>query len=489
MAACLLGAAGITTLVVDKQADIYDRPRAVALDHEIARVLQNIGLGEALTRFSEPFSASEYYGVDGQLIKRLDMLPPPYPLSWTPSMVFLQPALEEALRAHLKHYACVQVSLGPELVGIQQGADSVVAMLRQPEGGETRVEARYVLACDGASSTTRRLVDMSFEDLDFDQPWLVVDVRANERGVAKLPKVSMQRCDPRRPTTYIVATGNHRRWEIMLLRGEDRFEMERPERVWELLSDWMGPQDGTLWRAASYRFHALVAKPWRRGRVLVAGDAAHQQPPFLGQGLCQGVRDAANVTWKLARVLRGESSPGLLDTYETERAEHVRNLTITIKSIGKLVSERDVNLARERDARLLVEAGGTVRSQPRQDLMPTLTAGCLGSGALRGTMFPQPMVQTAQGPRRLDDVVGGGWRLVLAGADVPAGLRERLTRLGVRSLIVSRDIVEQDAVLTAWFSRAGALAAMVRPDHYVFGTIADATKLPVFVEELEAALA
>jgi len=175
-----------------------------------------------------------------------------------------------------------------------------------------------VIGCDGASSTVRRLAGIALEDLVFDEPWLVVDVKVEPHALAGLPQNSAQFCDPARPASYIVGPGNHRRWEIMLLPGEDPLQMAQPDAVWPLLSKWLTPEDGELWRAAAYRFHALVADDWRRGRVFIAGDAAHQQPPFIGQGMCQGLRDVANLLWKLDRVMRGQSSPRLLDSYTVE---------------------------------------------------------------------------------------------------------------------------------------------------------------------------
>jgi 3-(3-hydroxy-phenyl)propionate hydroxylase len=346
VAACLLGAYGISTLVVDKTDGVYDKPRAVSLDHEIARVLQNIGIGEALEAHVAPFTASEYFGVDGQLIKRLDMLPRPFPLGWTPSMVFMQPALEALLRDRAGQFSSVDIGLGVELLDLKQDSEFVTASLRSGDRELATVRSRYLLGCDGASSTVRRLVGISLDDLGFDQPWLVVDVLANERGLAKLPNVSAQYCEPARPTSYIICTGNHRRWEFMLLPGEDPGSMETPDQVWRLLNRWIAPGDAELWRSANYRFHALVAADWRKGRVFVAGDAAHQQPPFLGQGMCQGIRDVANLSWKFERVLRGESSERLLDSYGIERNGHVRRLHTIIKGIGAIVGERDVSEAR-----------------------------------------------------------------------------------------------------------------------------------------------
>lgn len=489
IAACLFGQAGLNTLVIDSVAEIYDKPRAVALDHEIARVLQGLGLGEALAACAEPFTDSVFFGAQGQVIKRLTMLPPPHPQGWTPSMVFMQPQLEQAVRDHVRRYASVTVELGRTLTGLTQGPAGVTLQIEGPEGAET-VAARALIGCDGASSTTRKLAGLGLTDLGFDEPWLVVDVLANEAGLARLPKTSVQYCEPARPTTHVICTGVHRRWEFSLNPGEDPRVIAQPEAVWRLLSRWITPDEATLWRSAAYRFHALVATEWRQGWVFLAGDAAHQQPPFLGQGLCQGIRDVANLGWKLIRVLRGEASPALLDSYGRERGGHVRGLTGTIKKIGQLIGQRDPAAAAERDAHLIAEAGGDVQPQPRQDLMPALVAGFLGPEGQpgRGMLFPQPWLMTPAGRVRMDDAAGHGFRLVTtttAGASLDAamgGLGGSVIALGAGHW------QEADGIAAAWLGARSARFALVRPDHYVFGTAADEAGALALIAGAKAAL-
>jgi 3-(3-hydroxy-phenyl)propionate hydroxylase len=214
-------------------------------------------------------------------------------------MVFTQPPVEAALREHAAAYDSVEVELGTELLGFDQSPTHVTLHLRDDKEATRSVTADYMIACDGASSGTRQQLGITFEDLVFDEPWLVVDLQINNAALRKLLETAAQFCDPSRPTSFIIGPGNHRRFEIMLLPGEDLREMEEPAQVWRLLARWIKPDDATLWRAASYRFHALVAREWRRGRVFLAGDAAHQQPPFIGQGMCQGIRDVGNLVWKL----------------------------------------------------------------------------------------------------------------------------------------------------------------------------------------------
>ncbi|WP_257170440.1 bifunctional 3-(3-hydroxy-phenyl)propionate/3-hydroxycinnamic acid hydroxylase [Bradyrhizobium sp. SRS-191] len=484
--ASLLGRAGIATLAIDRAREIYDKPRAIALDHEIMRLFDNLGIAGEVSRYVAPFPASEHFGAQGQLIRRIDMVGEPYPLGYTPSMVFTQPPVEQVMRDRVARCPSVTVELGTTLVDIRQDAQRATAVLTREDGATREVSADYVIACDGASSTVRQTLGIHFDDLDFDEPWLVVDLRVNVTGAGKLPKTAAQFCNPARPTTFIIGPGNHRRFEIMLRPGEDRHAMEQPEQVWRLLAPWLSPDDGELWRAASYRFHALVASRWRQGRVLLAGDAAHQQPPFIGQGMCQGLRDAANLGWKLIRVLRAESPDTLLDSYEAERSTHVRELTTRIKAIGRVICEQDPAAAAARDARILAEGGGAPRTITRQEIVPPLTTGLLATkaNAANGTLFPQPWIVRDSGRALLDTIAGSGWRLVCNGsADIADGAA--IPPAGITTVAIGGSgLQEESGVVARWFERHGCGAALVRPDHYVYGLAKDAPELASLLSEL-----
>jgi len=495
VATSLLGSHGIRTLAVDRHRVVYDKPRAIALDHEILRLFDNLGVADRVLPHVAPFPASQHFGAQGQLIRRIDMVPQPYPLGYTPTMVFTQPPVEAALRDHAASYDSVEVSLGTELLDLDQTDERVTLRLRSDDGQTRTVTASYVVACDGASSGVRRGLGIEFEDLVFDEPWLVVDVLMHEGALGRLPQTAAQYCDPARPASFIVGPGIHRRWEIMLLPGEDPRAMEQPAGVWALLSRWITPEDGVLWRAASYRFHALVAREWRRGRIFLAGDAAHQQPPFLGQGMCQGLRDVSNLAWKLQRVLDGRSGDALLDTYAEERGDHVRELTTRIKAIGRVICERDPEAARARDERILADGGGQPRTLTRQEIVPPLREGLLapGSDPGRGTLFPQPRVLCGAGSILMDAAFGAGWRLVIddrEGFDLPATVLREADEIGLRVLRLhtgeavtdagegdGASLVENDGVLARWFDAHGCHAAIVRPDHYIYGVASDGPSL------------
>jgi 3-(3-hydroxy-phenyl)propionate hydroxylase len=501
VATSLLGDRRIRTLTIDRHRAVYDKPRAIAIDHEILRILDNLGVAERVRPYIAPFPASQHFGAKGQLIRRIDMVPEPYPLGYTPSMVFTQPPVEAALRQHAQAYPDVTVELGTELTTLSQTKDGVTMQLRGDDGAARTVTADYVIACDGASSGIRQQLGIAFEDMVFDEPWLVVDLQVAEAALGKLPQTAAQFCDPARPTTFIIGPGRHRRFEIMLLPGEDPRVMEEPDHVWRLLRKWLTPADAKLWRAASYRFHALVAAEWRRGRVLLAGDAAHQQPPFIGQGMCQGIRDVANLVWKLDRVLRGQSGAALLDSYGEERSTHVRELTTRIKAIGHVICERDPVAAETRDARILAEGNGEPRTITRQDIVPPLQRGLLATTphAANGTLFPQPWVRTEVGRQLLDTACGAGWRLVLdAGSDLAAapaiddrarGLGMRVIRIGKAQGAATEGVAaEENGIVARWFGRHECAAAIVRPDHYVYGVGTDAPSLSAMMSEISSRL-
>jgi 3-(3-hydroxy-phenyl)propionate hydroxylase len=488
VAACWLGQMGVKTLVVEKSRTIWDIPRAVALDHEILRVFQNIGVVERILPHTAPFGASEHFGASGQLIRRIDVVEPPYPFGYLPNMVFRQPPVEAILRSRAQEHPPVTVRLGAELIGLIEKQGSVSVSIRGEDGTTQIVDAKYIVACDGASSTVRRLLELPLDDLGFDEPWLVVDVLVNEDALAKLPTVCAQYCDPFRPYTYIIGTGNHRRWEIMLNPGEDPRAQESEDTVWHLLSRWLQPADGKLWRASSYRFHALVAGVWRKDRIFLAGDAAHQQPPFLGQGMCQGIRDVTNLCWKLKSILHHEWTDALLNTYEDERKQHVTTLTARIKEIGAAICIRDKDAACKRDEELLQRGGGQAWVVTRQEIVPPLRSGLtrddLGLGG--GTLFPQPRIATKTGSALLDEAAGVGWRLMIDGRRSTQLLHSE--EKGLNSIVIGGGGLEElDGVAAKWFDTFGCQFAIVRPDHYVYCGFGDAHSAKCAWDELSSA--
>ena len=286
----------------------------------------------------------------------------------------------------------------------------------------------------------------------------------------------------------------------MILPGENADEINRPACIWELLSPWLRPDQARLWRSATYTFHALVAEKWRTDRVFLAGDACHMMPPFLAQGMVQGVKDTANLSWKLARVLRG-GSERLLDTYEAERRSLVREVIEITKRLGRVICELDPEKARARDAELLAAMDTGQGVQIRQNLFPPIRHGLVGRGADgslspgAGEPCPQPWVVGPVGRMRLDDVLPSGFNLLVGDIDTPLGLLGQASELGVAVHRVARSpservsLTEGDGLLSNWLSAKGACAVLVRPDHMVFGTAADVRQAEGLLRELRSDLA
>lgn len=502
----LLADQGLRVAVFDRLDGLYPLPRAIGLDHEALRIWQALGLADALAPHLAPYRPSEYRGVDGQLIKRLDMAPPPHRLGWAPNWVFDQPAVEGVLRTHLAAQPQVHMLLGTEVTALDDLGDQVVATVQAGSGPPQRWTARYAVACDGGASPVRKRLGIGLDDLGFDEPWLVVDARVRPGKLASLPQTQVQYCEPERPSTFVVGPGNHRRWELMLLPGEPLHEHWSPEQLWPLLARWITPDDAELWRAAAYRFHGLVAQRWRAGRVLLAGDAAHMTPPFMAQGMVQGLRDAANLAWKLARVVQHGAAPTLLDSYEAERKPHVVATTQAAIGLGRVICERDPAAARQRDARLLADGGGTVPTTVRQSMLPDLAGGLIVCGSPgAGSLCPQPWVSAPSLQRRgwLDDVGGGGVRVLaldeaLTPADAAsihaalAPVQGRLMRLGAAPGASDGgpglQFCEEATLVADWLRGLGARLVLVRPDHVVFASAIDTPQLLHHLAALSAAM-
>jgi 3-(3-hydroxy-phenyl)propionate hydroxylase len=287
----------------------------------------------------------------------------------------------------------------------------------------------------------------------------------------------------------VIGPKNHRRFEIALNPGETAEDFKDEQHIWNLLSKWLKPEDATLWRHACYEFHALVAQRWRVDRAFIAGDAAHQQPPFLGQGMCQGIRDVVNLSWKLEQAIKFPLSTQILDSYELERKGHVKALTAKIIEIGKIVGQRDEAKATSRDQHLLQEANGQIKPSARQDVQPKLSSGFFSpkSHPKQGTLFPQPLIRLQGQEQLMDDALGTGWRVfacaTLSKHDSPQGnTSQHALKLSDNEMLISMltdlqfkwfefELPTQDPqhLLETWFSQAQAKWVIIRPDHYVYG--------------------
>lgn len=474
--AIALGMRGHTVSVVERWPAPYPLPRAVHFDHEVGRILAGLGIADTLRACTEPAEVYEWRNADGVVLLRFGRIGLG-PSGWPESSMFSQPDVEAALNARAGDLDTVTIHRGLTVTGVSQHGDG--ARVVADDG--TVFAGRYVVGCDGANSTVRAEAGIAMVDLGFFHDWLIVDVILDEPRV--FDPINVQICDPARPTTMVSGGPGRRRWEFMALPGETLDELNAVDRAWELLAPWdVHPANATLERHAVYTFGARYAERWRDGRVLLAGDAAHLMPPFAGQGMCAGVRDAANLAWKLDAVLSGVADEAVLDAYELERLPGTRAAIEFSMELGRVICVADPAEAAARDAAMApaVGAGLTEAADP-----PPLADGVIGVGSPgAGTVS----VQGTTAGVWLDEAVGTGWRLIAVGADpddVDAAERQWFASLGGTCVAVA----EPGAGLGEWFGSLGARYAVIRPDHVVFATAANAAGATAVVADLRRQLA
>ncbi len=481
----LLGQAGHRILVLEREEEVYQLPRAVHFDCEVMRIFQGMGLTERLLPFTRVPRRCEFWTADRRILLNLSM-DTDNDQGWASDYMFHQPSLEKELRtAALEHDGVEVRYAGLETIR----PDEEGVSLTLADGSEVR--ARYAVGCDGAASRVRTQLGMELEDLGFDEPWMVVDLR----GARGLPDFAVQHCDPARPTTLVPGALDFYRFEFMLREDEHDDEMRRPETLRALLENWLDPDSVEIIRSAVYRFHAIVARDWLRGRVALAGDAAHQTPPFLGQGMCAGIRDAANLAWKLDRVLAGRSSAALLEAYGSEREPHVREYIERAVEAGKIICTQDPALAAVRDEQMLAQKE---RGERPDTSLPPAGPGCFraGSHALVGRLAPQYRVRDEGGETLMDDATGGGFRLILRDESVPPeALRGFEGTVAVWSDETggapagARRLVDAEGRAKSFFEAQGIHAFVTRPDNLVFGVAERAEDVADLVAALGEALA
>ncbi|MCU1752944.1 bifunctional 3-(3-hydroxy-phenyl)propionate/3-hydroxycinnamic acid hydroxylase [Pseudomonas sp. 6D_7.1_Bac1] len=419
--AALLGRYGVKTLVLDKTHEVVLMPRAIALDNEALRILQLAGLSEdAFEKIAIP-EVRMHSPVLGQFGRANTA----GCIDGHPKLVtFYQPDLERAMRSQVSRLKSVTSLGGFELESLVEESDCVVASVRDQEGHSHSVRAQYVVGADGASSRVRTLIGQEFEGQTYAEDWLIVDVM--NRHKSAIDHIEFL-CDPRRPTPHMPAPGGRERWEFMLQPGESREELESPESIARLIAPWIKPQELEIERKAVYRFHARCCNKFSKGRVFLAGDAAHITPPFVGQGLVAGLRDGANLAWKLAWVLRGYAAPAVLDTYDVERRPHAQAMINLAKLMGRLVMPKNRIAAFFIHGlmRMLTLTPATRRYFEQLDIKPKnifkhglFVKHRRGDKLVRGSLFPQAWVRNMQKQIQLsDDALGDNLTLVGFGVD------------------------------------------------------------------------
>ncbi|MFA3842596.1 bifunctional 3-(3-hydroxy-phenyl)propionate/3-hydroxycinnamic acid hydroxylase MhpA [Streptomyces aureus] len=497
MLSILLGKAGHDVIVLERWPSPYDLPRAVHFDDEIGRIFQAAGLSDEVRAVTDPVPDHyEWRNHAGEALVRIDWSGTG-PSGWPTASFFSQPQLEAVLSKAAQEVPTVTVHRDCEVVGLEP-RDEHVRLITAGSDGPGEVRARYVIGADGANSFVRSGMATTVTDLGFFYDWLIVDTFPHED--ATWSPMNWQLCDPERPTTIVSGGPGRRRWEFLRLPHESVEELNTSETAWRLLEPWgRTPDNTTIERHTVYTFQARWVDRWREGRLLLAGDAAHQMPPFAGQGMCSGLRDAMNLAWKLDLVLAGSADPDLLDTYTSERSDHVQHAIGMSMALGQVICVLDPEEAAARDTRMIATG-----ADPRHAL-PATPPAVLGDGVLKrgadgnraagvGHLTPQYRV-THQGQTALLDELAGDGFTILTDSQAPcdaldAADRDFLDSIGASIVALYADQAPPDAYLDTdngylpHMREHQHVAAVVRPDFYLFGAAATGQELHELIGQL-----
>lgn len=485
--AIMLGRRGHSVLVLDRNQAGYPLPRAVTHCSDFARILQSVGLApDRIPAITQPYDDMYVWrNGAGQTLVEVDWSGQGES-GWYNTYFFSQPALEDALDGIVAGLPSVCVKRGWEAVQLVQGEETAAVTVQHTDTGrQATVTSSWVIGADGANSAVRKWAGIEWHDEGYFYDWLVVDVEP--RPELDFPHVAAQSCDVRRPSTMVPGGPGRRRWEFMRLPGESKESLNSAETAWQLLKPYgLTPDNARLERHSVYTFQACWATSWREGRVLLAGDAAHLMPPFAGQGLGAGARDAMNLGWKLDTVLRRLAADDLLDTYGEERLRHAVAFVEFSTELGRIICITDPEEAKQRDTRMLADwsAGMKPPAPPRPRLGPGAHTGPEG-----GSLARQGRVRIdGSSPMLFDDAFGGPAALIARSSALLVALRQetirRLENLGVTCVALSgtpadgATVVDDiDGTYAEWLDELGVDAVLVRPDFHLYGA-ADADRVP-----------
>lgn len=481
----LLGLYGVRTVVVERNQQLGDEPRAVTLDDESLRTLQGTGLIDEVLKDLVLGYGVQYFGWNGKPLA--EILPTRQEYGYPKRNAFRQPLLVGTLCAGLERFAHVQMLFDHELQGLEQHEQGVRCLLRRSGGQALTLGAKWVVGCDGGRSKVRELLQVALDGDSYPQRWLIVDLA--ERTVPLRDTRSY--CDPRRPAIRLPGPHGSLRYEFML-HSDDRDDDVLSESTFRSWIHQRMPQDAglPLVRKAIYGFHARVATRWRVGRVLLAGDAAHLTPPFAGQGVNSGIRDVANLGWKLAATLHWGAAPALLDSYESERRPHAAALIRMALRIGAFMQPKTILAAvlTQTCLRLVCLLPACrdyilqLRFKPKPQLHDRVFAAH-GRGQ-RCELMVQPEVGLPDGSLvRLDAALGAGFALIgwdtpafraAAPQLLPAGMPGRVVALlragddfpDTQQDSASACVRDMSGELGRMFGRYRAVAMLIRPDRY-----------------------
>ncbi len=487
-AATLLAQYGVDCLVLDRWADVYPQPRAVHIDDEVRRILGRLGIADQFAAISRPARGLQLRDPNMKVLGQFRRERAESANGYPQANMFDQPEFEALLRSNLKRHPHAVLRGDSEVTDVVRVGDErvEVTFVDRVSGQEHQLQAKYLLGCDGANSMVRAAIGASMHDMGFEQRWLVVDV-TTDADLNQWDGVH-QVCDPHRAGTFMRVGPCRYRWEFRLLADETADDFNTVSTLYPLIRPWVqgvAPGRLQLVRVGEYTFRARVADHWRRDNIFLLGDAAHLTPPFIGQGLCAGLRDSMNLSWKLAGVINGWLPESVLDSYEQERKPHATSMIRLALAMG-----------------LTMTAGGEVGNVLRRLVLPRLhlipgmrdkvvdsTTPALRQSSLvvnhgrrrglAGRLCPNPVLPEGA---RLDAVVGPRFAVVTV-APMSVQQHDELARRGAIAIVA-----EPGSELARWLRRGGATAAVVRPDGTVMHAGRDvreiSSRLPVFTPSL-----
>jgi 3-(3-hydroxy-phenyl)propionate hydroxylase len=504
MTANLLASGGLRVALFERNRGLVGLPRAIAYDGETLRLCAQVGLLDEIAPGLIADPRVRYLNASGRTLMAGHF---PHSLyGHSPLGTFHQPELERVLLRGLSRFANVSVAFEHSVGALEQDDRGATLTISTP-GGERKARAAFVVACDGGTSSIRERLGVKFVGSTYAERWLVVDAIVRNHGVKGITFT----CDPRRPSVELPAVGDRVRWEFMQMPGESEEDLKRDDTVRGLVRRKAGIDAYEIERKAIYTFHARVADRWRVGRVFLAGDAAHLMPPFAGQGMNGGMKDAVNLSWKLIAVLTGQAGEDILDTYAVERARIVRRMVELSRRLGAVIMPTSPMVAAARDSlfaclnlsghfRAFIARGGFI-PPPAID-RSALTAR--GKDALIGQMAPQPTVRTGQGEVQLDRLLACHQWLALGLKTDPGALLSKrdlaiLDALDARFVCIngramtSRTLSVQcdDPRFIAWSAKHGVRGVLIRPDRFIAARLnanADLAVLDAFAKAAAASL-
>ncbi len=489
--ACLLAQAGVPVLVLERAAAPLDLPRAIVLDDEGLRMLQALDLSDAARAATQPANGARYYDRDRQPFAEVGVGPEPY--GFPKRNYLFQPDLEALLLARVQAEPLAHVLFGHEVTDRVQDDDGVTLAIATPDGGRTQIRCDWLVACDGGRSPTRTALGIPLDGETYGQDWVVIDMI---RDLDDEP-VSRFFCDDRRPHVSICAPRGGRRYEFMVMPGENGQDLLTDAALERLLAPIRAFDPADLKRRAIYTFHARMARNWQAGRIFLAGDAAHLTPPFAGQGMNAGLRDAHNLAWKIAAVVRGGAAPAILDSYEAERRAPAWAMIQLAVAMGRVVMPAGPADAQLRDIVVtalapfpaardwLLQMKFKPRPRYARGLFLDLDSPPF-DGALVGEMVPQPPVEG----QPLDDLLGPGFALLAQdapGAAALPGLCAALAPLAPRAVALPPGVLDPADARARSLRVHRDQVLLIRPDRYAMAAF-DPAKAAADAARLRASL-